>query len=264
MIFRNAPVLFCAFSYLTGKNTMPFTPAHPALALPFLRWRYASATALIVGSMAPDFEYFFKMNVSGIYGHTLWGIFYFDLPVSVFLALVFHNIAKRNLTRNLPVVVQTKLQAMVALDFNAYLRTHIVVFLLSAIVGTAAHIFWDSFTHNDGYFAQHLDIYKEIRVTFYGVRYPLFHVLQQVSTVVGLLAVLAYVMAKKGEEGTVYTPRVVYWLLVLALAVAIVVLRFWLIPDRILLGNFVVSCMSALMLAVVLCGFVNFKNTTAS
>ncbi|MBL0743483.1 DUF4184 family protein [Chryseolinea lacunae] len=242
---------------------MPFTPAHPAVVLPFLRWRYASATGLIVGSMAPDFEYFFKMSVSGVHGHTLWGILYFDAPVSVFLALVFHNIAKRNLIRNLPAFVQPKLQALVALDFNAYLRTHIVIFLISAMVGSASHILWDGFTHNDGYFAQRLAIYKEVFVPFGGVRYPLFHVLQQVSTVVGLSIVSAYVIAKKGEEGAVYTPRLVYWLLVLLLAAAIVVLRFVLIPDRIMLGNLVVSSMSGLMLAVVLCGFINFKNTTA-
>ena len=56
---------------------MPFTPAHPAIVLPLIRSRYFSATGLIIGSLSPDFEYFFKMSVDSIYSHSKGGIILF-------------------------------------------------------------------------------------------------------------------------------------------------------------------------------------------
>src|SRR5581483_12465816 len=52
-------------------TTVPFTLAHPAAVLP-LRRRGLVFSALVVGSMAPDFEYFFglKRPIS----HTMPGI----------------------------------------------------------------------------------------------------------------------------------------------------------------------------------------------
>jgi hypothetical protein len=70
---------------------MPFTPAHPAIVLPLIRSRYFSATGLIIGSLSPDFEYFFKMSVDSIYSHSKVGLFYFDLPVTIVLALLFQS-----------------------------------------------------------------------------------------------------------------------------------------------------------------------------
>jgi hypothetical protein len=83
---------------------MPFTPAHSAIVLPFVRInpKYVSATGLIIGSLTPDFEYFFKMSVNGVHGHTLPGLLYFDLPVATALALVFHLVVKRNFINNVP------------------------------------------------------------------------------------------------------------------------------------------------------------------
>lgn len=43
---------------------MPFTFAHPATVLPFAKKhsKHISVTALILGSMAPDFEYFCTLD----------------------------------------------------------------------------------------------------------------------------------------------------------------------------------------------------------
>ena len=47
-------------------STMPFTPAHPAIVVPLVRWkpRVFVLSALIVGSMSPDFEYFVQPTAS--------------------------------------------------------------------------------------------------------------------------------------------------------------------------------------------------------
>lgn len=43
---------------------MPFTFAHPAAVLPFAKKhsKHISVTALILGSMASDFEYFYTLD----------------------------------------------------------------------------------------------------------------------------------------------------------------------------------------------------------
>lgn len=242
---------------------MPFTPGHPAIILPLIRSRYVSATGLIVGSMSPDFEYFFRMSVLGIHGHTTAGLFYFDVPVTIVVALIFHLIVKRNFISNLPGFLQMRFQDTLRLDFATYLREHWVVFLLSATTGAASHIFWDSFTHNDRFFVRlFADLYDNTYVLFQGANYPLFYVLQQISTVVGLSIVGLYILLKKpGHTIEISIPRVGYWLLVLAVSVAVLRLRFFIQPSDYNLGNVVVSAITGLMIGSILCGFINFRNT---
>jgi hypothetical protein len=56
---------------------MPFTFAHPAIILPLYKKPHLfSMTALIIGSMVPDFEYFLKVAVKSALNHSLAGIFY--------------------------------------------------------------------------------------------------------------------------------------------------------------------------------------------
>ncbi|SHH80022.1 protein of unknown function [Chryseolinea serpens] len=246
---------------------MPFTPAHPALVLPLIRWRYVSATALIIGSMAPDFEYFFKMSVNGSYGHTLWGVFYFDLPITFLLAWLFHAVVKRNAIHNLPRFLQRKFQDTLALDFMTYLKSHAAIFIASALVGTASHLLWDNFTHNDGYFAGIIPAYKTVFFPYDGVKYPLFYALQNISSGVGLTIVLVYLLVKKPTDNTattLYIPRIDYWALLAVITMAVVALRFWIKPSDYHLGNAVVSVVSGLLVALVLCGWINFKNTASS
>ncbi|KFN01337.1 hypothetical protein DJ93_1011 [Bacillus clarus] len=62
---------------------MPFTFAHPAAVIPFCKKQspYISVTALVLGSMAPDFEYFLHFRPYGSIGYTRLGFFYFNLPL---------------------------------------------------------------------------------------------------------------------------------------------------------------------------------------
>ena len=110
---------------------MPFTPAHPAIILPLIRWRYFSATGLIVGSLSPDFEYFFKMSVDSIHSHSRMGLFYFDLPVTIVLALLFHQLVKVNLIGNLPAFLQKRFQDTLHFNFLKYLKRNWWIFLYS-------------------------------------------------------------------------------------------------------------------------------------
>lgn len=76
---------------------MPFTFSHPAIVLPITRLpnRFVSATGLIIGSLTPDFEYFLRLNLHSAYSHTIAGVFWFDLPLGIILAFLFHLIVKK-------------------------------------------------------------------------------------------------------------------------------------------------------------------------
>ena len=83
---------------------MPFTFCNPAIILPLakINRNRISATGLILGSMSPDFEYFIKMRMEKIHGHSFWGLFYFDLPLTLLLCFVFHLFVRDSLIEHLP------------------------------------------------------------------------------------------------------------------------------------------------------------------
>lgn len=238
---------------------MPFTPAHAAIVLPFLRSKYTSATGLIIGTVTPDFEYFFKLSAESRYGHTLLGLLYYDLPVSCFLAFIFHVIVKEKLITNLPRAFQNRLQTLRIFNFTSYFRNNYDVFLLSALLGAASHNFWDNFTHGDGFFINQLSIYDGIKVPFNNVNYPLWFALQYVSTVIGLLAVGLYLYFMKIESSTAVKPKILYWLMILVLAVLIILVRFNFKLAHAQAGNFIIACIGAACYAVVLISFVPYS-----
>lgn len=242
---------------------MPFTPAHPAIVLPLIRSRYFSATGLIVGSLSPDFEYFFKMSVDSIYSHSKTGLLYFDLPVTLLLALLFHQLVKTNLIGNLPLILQKRFQDAVHFNFLQYLKKNWWIFLYSSLIGAGSHIFWDSFTHNNRFFSRKFSsIYEHTSVPFDGVNYPLFYVLQHISTFVGLTIVALYIILKKpSQDRELLAPKISYWILVFAIAIVVLRVRFFYHVADYNLGNVVVSSITGLLIGVVCCGFINFKNS---
>lgn len=76
---------------------MPFTFSHPAIVLPFLKNKNVSATALIIGSMSPDLEYFFRMKIQSENSHTFLGIFLIDFPLGFIVMMLFHEIIKKTI-----------------------------------------------------------------------------------------------------------------------------------------------------------------------
>lgn len=235
---------------------MPFTPAHTAIVLPLINRRKFSATALIAGSVAPDFEYFFKMSVNSEHSHTLPGLLYFNLPVVFFLSFVFHLVVKRNLLQNSPAFIQSRFYPLLQLNFGRYIRQNLWVFISSALLGAASHIFWDGFTHGKGFFVQHLWFYPGRYVPFDGVNYPLWYALQYISTAVGLVIVTLYIVVKKPVDHTQhYKPGWLYWLVFAIVGLVVFALRFWIAPHDFMLGNAVVTFISSICIALIVCGF---------
>jgi hypothetical protein len=131
----------------------------------------------------------------------------------------------------------------------------------SAFIGSCSHIFWDAFTHNDGFFAQHISLYKRVVVPYDGVQYPLFYALQNISTAVGLVIVIAYILFLKPEKYlAISRPSITYWLLIFFISGCVIFLRFAFDLENYNLGNFVVSSVSAILVATLVGGLIKFKS----
>ncbi len=131
---------------------MPFTLAHVAAVLPLLRSRKArwSATGLVLGSIAPDFEKFLRLSAHNSHSHSWLSLFYFSCPVAVGLAFVFHGVVRNPLITYLPRPLRQRLARYRSFDWPSYFRQHYGRVLGSVLLGATMHLVWDSFTHRGG------------------------------------------------------------------------------------------------------------------
>ena len=231
---------------------MPFTFSHPAIILPLSKYqKYFSLSALIVGSISPDVEYFIRMNVKAEYGHSIPGVFYFDLPLSVLILFIFHNLIKNQLIDNLPAFFRKRFISFTAFQWSNYFITYWPRVCLSIIIGAFSHIFWDNFTHRSGYFVKKLSLLnKDIHILM--TELPVYNFLQHLSTIVGGGIILWFVykmpfsFAEKRESPKVYY----YWGLISLFTILIMLVKYRNGIDIKYYGNIIVSLISAFSLGL--------------
>ncbi len=132
---------------------MPLTFAHPAAVLP-ARWlprTWYSWTALIVGSVIPDFEAFIKLGGLKQFSHSWWGMFAFDLPLGLAVVLLFHAVVKDPLVNHLPRYYADRFHEVEPVHWRSQLLQRLPVLLLCLLIGCTTHLLWDRFTHTDTY-----------------------------------------------------------------------------------------------------------------
>jgi Domain of unknown function (DUF4184) len=162
---------------------LPFTLSHPAAVLPFRRKLVFSA--LVVGSVAPDFHYFLDLAPKQYFGHTVRGAFLFCLPVGLAVLWTFQKIMKLPLMSLAPEAHQERLVSLAA-PFRWGPATRFFVILLSLFLGIATHLVWDAFTHDRGYFVRKVPDLRNAPLQEFGSDRPLYNVLQHGSSLAGL------------------------------------------------------------------------------
>jgi len=165
---------------------MPFTPAHPAILLPahLLPRRYISWTALLIGSMVPDMEYFMFMNPGSRMSHTLYGVVNFNLPVTILLAIAWHQFAGPVLMKAFPFT--RKMYTTIHEDYAGWLAKNWLVFLISALVGIFSHLFLDGFCHHTGFMVQRIPYLQEM-ITVFGFTLRRCYLVWYVASAIGLV-----------------------------------------------------------------------------
>jgi hypothetical protein len=183
---------------------LPFTISHAAAVLPFTRKKLAFS-AMIIGSMAPDFPYFILLPNSTGFGHTLKGLFLFDLPVGLAVLWMFHALWKRPLLSLAPHSLRTRICVDRRFEFRPVPRFAWIG--LSLLLGAATHIVWDAFTHRQGFI---VDDMPALQMSTPFAHQPIYNLLQLASSVVGLVLLgWAYVrwLRRSGScTGHVETP----------------------------------------------------------
>lgn len=212
---------------------MPFTFCHPAIILPLTKSKKLSTSALIIGSTAPDFEYFIRMDLIRTHSHDFWAIFYFNLPLTIMLYLIFQLVVKTPLINNLPKFLFLRFNSHLQKRplFDSYRHFGWVVF--SSILGIFSHLLWDSFTHQQGFFEGYLPILlNEFRL--FGKDFITFQFLQTWSSIIGGLYILYFVL----KMPKVYQDRtqnlIKFWLIAICCAITVIYLRHCSTPQQLI------------------------------
>jgi hypothetical protein len=232
---------------------MPFTFSHPAIVLPLtsISNKWISATGLIIGSMVPDFEYFLRMKVKSDYSHTLAGTFWFDLPVALVTAFVFHNIVRNCLINNLPGSLKSRAANFHKFGWNRHFKEYWFIVILSILIGVASHIFWDNFTHVDGYFVKTFPALNNT-VEIFGFKSPVFKLLQHGSTLLGALLIVYTVFKLPKSNVTGDGTNKLYWRIVIIMVIFTILIRFLITEEDMNYGNILVTTIAAIFLAMAL------------
>ncbi|PRY10224.1 uncharacterized protein DUF4184 [Pontibacter ummariensis] len=237
---------------------MPFTFSHPAIVVPLkkLKPSWFSLTGLIMGSIAPDLQYFLKMSTGSDFGHTLPGIFLIDLPLSFLVAIAFHLWVRNSLILHLPSPMDRKYADCLSFDFMQYLKRAWLVFAFSAFIGTLSHLFWDDFARPDGwvYYLNPEFFSQQVRVG--PVHNKLYHLIERTGSVLGLVFLIWLLFRKEARETNVNflsaTEKLTFWGSILLGTASIVGLKLWSEKWSGSLSRFIVVLTSASLYALAL------------
>jgi hypothetical protein len=143
---------------------------------------------LIIGTFAPDLEFFLRFTPKGRYGHTAEGIFLFSVPVAFGVFLLFHAFVKEPLAALLPRFVRERI-ATGAYPLTLRRPLQLVLVLVSILAGALTHVLWDSFTHAGYWPYRHLPFLAASFLLPYVGEIHGYKLLQEASTLLGCAAV---------------------------------------------------------------------------
>jgi hypothetical protein len=175
---------------------MPFTPTHILAILPIaaLKRLPLSFTALVIGSMIPDFPLFVPIAPEYETTHSARGVLTACLPLGLACFLVFQLLMKRPLFALLPVAIQRRCVSLSRTSIEPTPKA-LLGASLSVVIGASTHIFWDAFTHRGRWGTHVFPRLNETALTIWGHALPGFKLLQHGSTLVGLPCMLLLLAA---------------------------------------------------------------------
>jgi len=205
---------------------MPFTLSHPALVLPLnlLPKKWVSITGLVIGSMAPDFQSFFT-DGDKTQTHTWWAILWFCLPVSIIVSFLYHLSVREMLITHLPRFLQLKFIRYKDLDWVRTFKRNWFVIIISIVIGAASHLFWDSFSHFNGFFITgNRSLQGNAVIGGRSIEIPFL--IQYLNSAIGLLIVgIAILQVPRSRNVRIRIVIGKYWMVIGILAVILLIFR---------------------------------------
>lgn len=205
-----------------------------------------------MGSIAPDFEMFLRMKALIRFSHTWHSVFWFNLPLAILLAFLFHLVVRNSLLNHLPLFLRKRLAHFKSFDWTHHFRQNTLVVIVSVLIGVASHLFWDNFTHQYGIFLQWFPILaKEVALGAYQMR--VYYLLQLVFSVIGGLAVLYAVLRLPAKDSVAQQNKpLLYWALVSFITLLIAAVRFMTGLDFSYVPNLIVVLISGGLMSLLL------------
>ncbi|MEV6767598.1 DUF4184 family protein [Nocardia sp. NPDC051030] len=149
-----------------GDIAVPFTLAHPAVTLPLRRWLWFPG--LVAGSIAPDVGYYLPIGPDGELTHSLSG-----LPVDLLLGAMLLAVDRVARRPAMALIGRTSVAS-----WPGIWRASVAI-----LVGVLTHLFWDSFTHTDGFAVRHWEV---LRLAVIGP-HRVYNVIGYLSSAAGML-----------------------------------------------------------------------------
>jgi hypothetical protein len=244
---------------------MPYTISHVAAVVPFSRLlaRFRMLSAVVIGSMVPDFGYLLPKYPPRFETHSAIALVTFCLPMGMLLYWVFQRLMKAPLLSVLPDQAYARWQPYAAPASMASLRQWVLA-ACGVLLGAGVHLVWDAFTHEESRGAR---MFPELAdpLFVHGHLVTGAYILQGLSSLVGLLIVLgAIAYALRGSGHSTVVPRVLRhlerqtWVLVFAVVTLGLCVEFTILeqPPRhfhlIWIGIVAIALLRALALAALL------------
>ncbi|BBH20785.1 hypothetical protein Back11_21300 [Paenibacillus baekrokdamisoli] len=238
---------------------MPFTFSHPLYSVPLYRAapKWLSITGLLLGSMAPDLEYFVAMESYRTIGHSLVGFLIMGLPLCIALAIAFHLVVKPVLPKFMPSAggLEQYVTSMTSTRWEIRSVRAWIVLLVSLFIGFLTHLFMDSWTHRYGGFVEVFPILKE-EIAGNGS----YHWLQYGFSVIGLIvpafmlvrhylkwqAVNSSEISAVGLRTASYT-KTMLWMGLIVNGSVLLILKLSFAYHRLWWGSYIVAPMTSLL-----------------
>jgi hypothetical protein len=190
------------------------------------------------------------MRIQSDYSHTIGGLFWFDLPLGIITAFIFHDIVRDSLFDNLPIFLKSRFAPFKKFNWNQYFKTHWFIVLISILIGAFSHIFWDSFTHAQGYFVKTIPILSQTTELF-GRQIPILKIIQHSSTLLGGVVIAIFILKLPKDENINRKINRNYWIIFIALTLIIVAIRLMTGLDYKLYGHVIVTGISAGLISLI-------------
>lgn len=187
---------------------MPFTVSHVVAVIPLYKYlgKFGALSALVIGSMIPDFAYMTPYLVhQRMYSHSLVGIYLYGIPMGLTIYFLYHFLMAPVIVSLLPKKLSQYLHADLFLGRIPNIPSYILV--LSLVLGAITHVVWDFFTHFDG-IPQYINWFHIPLVAIDGYDILPYRVLQHFSSIFGLSLLMFLIwiwMAKRRSQKTEIT-----------------------------------------------------------
>jgi hypothetical protein len=247
--------------------------------MPFRRTRLV-LSAVIIGAMAPDFEYFLELAPKSGYGHGWPGVLIVTLPLALLVYWLYETVVKSPLIWLLPSPFRQRLNRdpdnATGVRQRRLAPVIFALIILSLTVGIATHILWDSFTHSTTWVYHHWSFLSHTLTLPVLKKVQYYKLFQHASTLMGIVILALWIghwyRTTAPDKAALFTPasrreRLLVLALIPALALCGALLRALIgvrkftspaVAEQ-FLGEFVITLIALVWWQLVIYGFVRRK-----